>query len=157
MRSLVILLLVTGVGDSLQGQGSERNCRRDSVDSLYLVQVGAYRACDVDRPAAIRTDMPFDGLVDFAPEGNGCYRTELEFVVDTLGMPEWPTVRTRSTNSPALTDAMRARVPLLRYTPARLADRPVRQVVIYKRSIATRTVATRLGAPPPSLRSPLGC
>lgn len=53
----------------------------------------------------------------------------IRFVVDTLGRVELPSVEVRASAHDAFTEAVRAVLPSLRFAPARVAERPVRQLV----------------------------
>jgi hypothetical protein len=84
-----------------------------------------------------------------------CYKAEFQFVVDSLGVVEPNTVRSRSTNDKELEEAVRATLPMFKFSPAELAGRPVRQVVLYK---STMSVVVRAGssAAPPNTPPPRG-
>ncbi len=100
-----------------------------------------YLPCHVDREAretrsnAVLNWEPAPGEV----QPTSCFRVEIRFVVDTLGVPERGTVALTSTNNGGFGTAFMALVPDLRFTPARLNGRPVRQVVTYKESVGVIT------------------
>jgi hypothetical protein len=132
------LLLLALAAPLASAQQLKRRCTGEPPDSSALQAGPVYRDCEVDRPARLRTaDLP----VDFTPPagnpgGARCYRAELQFVVDTTGRPEPLTVRSGRSNDRNLEDALRGHLDQLRYEPARLANRRVRQVVIYSRAVA---------------------
>lgn len=160
--SAVVLIAVLASAPAL-AQGSKSRCTGDPPDSVALAQGPAYRDCDVDRPAAL-TGSPV--RPDFSPpssaRGDGrCYTAEFQFVVDTLGRAELGTVRRRASNNIEFAQALEPTISQLRYVPARLGERAVRQVVLYKQSVTTRVVVTTSPGPPSSGagrdRRPLGC
>ena len=53
----------------------------------------------------------------------------IRFVVDTLGRVELSSVDVRATTNEAFTEAVRAVLPKLRFTPAEVGRRRVRQLV----------------------------
>jgi hypothetical protein len=96
---------------------------------------------------------------DFQPmrSENGCFTAEVEFVVDTLGVPEQGTQRLVRATTPAFGDAVLAIVPSLRYQPARLAGARVRQIVSERRTAQVGTIVVAKGsAPPPSMAGSTG-
>lgn len=132
-----LLLLALGAAPA-SAQQLKRRCTGEPPDSSALRPGPVYRDCEVDRPARLRTaDLP----VDFTPPagnlgGARCYRAEFQFVVDTTGRPEPTTLRPGRSNDRGLEEALRGNLDQLRYEPARLANRWVRQIVIYSRAVA---------------------
>lgn len=117
-----------------------------------------YLPCQVDREArearskAVLNWEPAPGEV----QPNSCFRVEIRFVVDATGVPEPGTVSLTSTNNGGFGAAFVALVPDLRYTPAQLNGRPVRQVVTFKESVGVRTVINSgigVGSSTPSRRT----
>jgi hypothetical protein len=129
---------------------------------LWIRQAPVYLDCEVDHKAELRGPDP---RVNFTPRSpdptrGKCYKVELEFVVDTLGQPELSTVRSRSTTDAEFEEAVRASLSDLHYAPARLRDRPVRQLVVYKLGMAVVPFAVPAGSmpePPLNPRMPPGC
>ncbi len=155
---LVLGLLLAGPAGA-QEKGKNR-CTGELPDSTLLEAGPVYRDCEVDRPARLRTaDLPVDYTPPANLGGSRCLRAEFQFVVDTLGHPEPPTVRPGRSNDRGLESALRATVPQLRYEPARLGNRRVRQVVVYSRSVAPIVRVSpddeRVGLP--QVRSSVGC
>ena len=113
-------------------------CGDFTPDSLWLRPGPVYQDCEVDRPAKRRGGDP---QLDLDPVRLGsapsCLRVALSYVVDTLGAVELAAVRTLASDHPDLEAAVRASLARLKYAPARKADRRVRQVVEYSRSVAT--------------------
>jgi hypothetical protein len=86
-------------------------------------------------------------------QANSCFRVEIRFVVDTLGVPERSTVSLISTNDQGFGVAYMALAPDLRYSPARLKGRPVRQVVTFKQKVGISTMlasGSRVGSATPT-------
>jgi hypothetical protein len=134
--SFLLLLVLAAVPAT--AQQLRRRCTGEPPDSSALQTGPVYRDCEVDRPARLRTgDLPVDFTPPAGNPGSGrCYRAEFQFVVDTTGRPEPLTVRPGRSNDRGLEDALRGSLDQLRYEPARLANRRVRQVVIYSRAVA---------------------
>ncbi|NOT07697.1 MAG: hypothetical protein HOP28_05745, partial [Gemmatimonadales bacterium] len=115
-------------------QDRDKKCTGAPPDSLALAAGPVYRDCEVDKKADLRSRnlvLNYLALPTTPPADDRCLRAEFQFVVDTLGRVELPTVALTSANSTALADMIRPIVDSLRYRPARLADRPVRQVVVF--------------------------
>ncbi len=156
MRSALVLacLLVLPACATAQANG---HCTGNPPDSAWMAPAPVYRDCEVDRKARQRgSDPKLDTeLLGGRAASNGCMRVELEFVVDTAGLPEPLTVRKKAGNNPVLERVVLDALPELRYVPARLGDQPVRQLVVYKRAVQVLLsfVVTRAGelptAPPP--------
>jgi hypothetical protein len=89
---------------------------------------------------------------DFQPtrSDNGCLAAEVEFVVDTTGVPEFGSPRLVRATTPAFGEAVLAMVPSLRYEPARLAGVRVRQIVSERRTAMLTTVVVPMGSAPPT-------
>lgn len=117
-----------------------------------------YLMCQVDRAAR---ETRSNAVLNWEPAAgevrpNACFRVEVRFVVDTLGVPEPGTVSLISTNNSGFGAAFVALAPDLRFTPARLKGRPVRQVVSFKESIGVVTSINSgigVGESTPSRRS----
>lgn len=154
----VLFFALVGVTEAQQKKGK---CSGSEPDSLWLRKGPVYRDCEVDKKAKLRGSEP---QVNFTPRfvdptRGWCATASLEFVVDTLGQPELLTVRTRSSSDADFEDAVRANLPKLRYTPARLGDRAVRQLVVYQAGMASVPFSEPVGSnpPPPTRAKPPGC
>jgi hypothetical protein len=148
MRPYIVLLPLLLLAQAADAQRKGGKCGGEDVDSI-AASGAPYPACAVDRPAKKRNDLrPFFRPDDTAV-GTKCYRTELEFVVDTAGRPEPGDVRVVGGDSPELADAVRQALPGLRYSPAMRDGQPVRQWVRFKWVMATRVVVTRGGSGDP--------
>lgn len=108
-----------------------------------------YRDCAVDQKARLLTT---NVRIDFqsAASDNGCLSAEIEFVVDTVGVPELGSQRVVRATTRPFGEAVLATVPSLKYEPARLAGAHVRQIVIERRSAMLANVIVPKGSPPPA-------
>ena len=152
-NSALILLVITAMGSPLAAQHKKKGrCSGSEPDPGWLIRGPIYLDCEVDRKVELRGSEP---RLDFAPSGmprSGCLKAEFEFVVDTLGIPEVLTMRAKNGNDRDLEEAVRNAIPLLRFMPAQLEGRPVRQLLVYKRVAVMTVVSSRdaLRRPPPT-------
>ena len=104
-----------------------RPCDRSDQDTSRYLHAPLYRACAVTL-AARRIDS--DVRPEFFPTSRdrGCFVALIEFAVDTLGRPEARTARLVRATDPSYGAAALAIVPSLRFEPARLGGRRVRQL-----------------------------
>ncbi len=86
-----------------------------------------YRDCSVSRQARRVGPVP---EVDFPRAEEACQKATIEFVVGSDGVPELASARVLETNSGGYALALVKTLPYWTFEPARLADVPVRQVVI---------------------------
>ena len=104
-----------------------RACDRSDQDTTRYLHLPLYRACAVTVAARrIASDL----RPEFFPASRdrSCFSALIEFVVDTLGRPEVRTARLVRATDPSFGVAAMAIVPGLRFEPARLGNRPVRQI-----------------------------
>jgi hypothetical protein len=134
---------------SAGGRAERSRCPLTSRDSTYLVRGPVYRDCAVDEKARLTTTNARPDFQPTRPE-SGCFAAEVEFVVDTAGIPEIETARVIRANSSSFGDAVLAMVRSLRYTPARIAGAPVRQIVSERRTVVSAMVAVPKGSAPPT-------
>jgi hypothetical protein len=104
-----------------------RPCDRADQDTSRYLHAPLYRACAVT-VAARR--VANDVRPEFFPASRdrSCFAALIEFAVDTLGRPEVRTARLIRASDPSYGAAALAIVPALRFEPARLGDRRVRQI-----------------------------
>lgn len=128
-------------------------------DTVYLKGAVVYRECAVDHRAVVldRSARP-----DFTPStppvgGRACYTAEVEFVVDTAGIPETATATILHTNHPEYAQAAVAVLARWRYRPATLHEVPVRQIVREKESLGVAVVVVPAGQIPRPPRMLLPC
>ncbi|MGQ0703655.1 MAG: hypothetical protein ACT4PM_11040 [Gemmatimonadales bacterium] len=163
MRAGAILVLALTLAGTASAQKGKVRCTGEPADSALLADGPVYRDCEVSRPAELRTsDFPIDFKPPPAATGGvpgACYKAGFQFVVDTVGRPELPTLRPLAGNDRALEEALRPGLSQLRYEPARLGGLRVRQIVIYSRAVepivrVSPTDGEAVGLP--SARSPTG-
>jgi len=143
--------VVTSPPGGERGVCPPRPAPNDSVPPVYL-------ACHVDREAR---EARSNAVLNWEPAGGelrpgACFRVEVRFIVDAQGIPEPGTAALISTNNAGFGNAFLALVPDLRYQPARLNGRPVRQVVTFRESIGAVTVDNRglgVGSATPTRRA----
>ena len=102
-------------------------CDRADQDTTHYLHAPLYRACAVTVAARrVASDM----RPEFWPTGRdrNCFTALVEVAVDTLGRPEVRSTRLVRASDPGYGAAVIAIVPGLRFVPARLGDRPVRQI-----------------------------
>ena len=104
-----------------------RPCDRSDQDTTRYLHLPLYRACAVT-VAARR--IPSDLRPEFFPASRdrSCFSALIEFAVDTLGRPEVRTARLVKATDPSFGAAAMVIVPGLRFEPARLGNRAVRQI-----------------------------
>jgi hypothetical protein len=111
-----------------------------------------YRDCAVDRKANLTNpDVRPDVSAFTGPgrsSGSKCYSVELEFVVNTHGVPEVGTARIVRTTDQAFADAWIKTLSSWKYEPDLRGGKPVRQIVEDHRSAATEVVVAPRGSPP---------
>lgn len=157
MKATAVVLLLAICVNPLAAQKNNR-CSGTPIDST-MVAGPVYQDCQVDKPAKLRGPPPKPNWSPGTSEiSNGrCFRAEFQFIVDEMGNVLPGSVQVSSSNNPSFEDAVRGTLLQLRYDPAKLDDRPVRQVVVYKQTAAVivrvSSSPTR-GAPP---RAPIGC
>lgn len=89
---------------------------------------GIYNAARVERIAAPRPGNPVPAYPEILRRAHVEGRVVARFVVDTSGRIEMASVRILHEDHPLFTAAVRATLPRLRFSPARLGERPVRMM-----------------------------
>lgn len=158
VRLLLLGAFVALTSSPLGAQRSKRGCPDISPDSV-AGRLPAYLACQVDREAKPRGIAPrFDWTPSASEIRDGnCFRADFQFVVDTLGIPEFATIRDVSATNAGFQQAVRDVIPRLRYFPAQLNGVPVRQLVAYRLSAGTRVVVGSSPSSSPSSSRPPRC
>jgi|GEM_PF-1720235 len=135
MRFLFVALVALLAPTLASAQKPKGHCSGTPPDSAEQAQGPVFRDCEVDQPAerlggrpSINWDPPNPA---YRSNVYTCLQTMVEFVVDTLGLPELESVRTISSNNSEFEQAVLASVGELRYRPARRQGEAVRQVVVY--------------------------
>jgi hypothetical protein len=149
---LYLPLMVAAVAACASGSsGTGRaSCTMATRDSIYLRRGVVYRDCAVET-RAVATDK--SAHPDFRPSssppgGSACYSAEIEFVVDTAGVPEVETATVLRTNEPAYATAAVEALARWRYRPATIHGFAVRQIVQEKQSMAIAVVRVPAGQTP---------
>jgi hypothetical protein len=135
---------------SAGGRAERSRCPLTTRDSTYLARGPVYRDCAVDEKARLTTTNLHP---DYQPTGRpdvGCFAAEVEFVVDSTGVPEVETARVVRANSSVFGDAVLAMVRSLRYEPAKIAGARVRQIVSERRTAVVGEVVVPKGSAPPT-------
>jgi hypothetical protein len=102
-------------------------CDRSDQDTTHYLHLPLYRACAVSVAARrVANDL----RPEFWPSGRdrNCFSALVEVAVDTLGRPELRSTRLVRATDPGYAASVLAIVPGLRFEPARLGGRPVRQI-----------------------------
>ncbi len=156
MKWLFAATMLAAFPLTLAGQSSRRKCDSVPIDSTRR-SAPIYQACHVDEAAKLRGSEP---RIDWEPgpgeaRNGACFQAAFRFVVDTLGVPEAPTVELVSSNNSAFAEAVRVALSGLRYEPARIQKVAVRQMVEYRQAAAMRvTVSSSRSGGAPSGRPP---
>lgn len=156
-RGLLTLLaattaVVAGCASASNGaQAKAARCVPADRDTVFAAAGPVYRDCAVD----VRARNVTRSRVDYRPSStslprSACYSAELEFVVNTKGVPETNTAHVVHSNEQGFADAVLASLSGWEYEPARLGDVAVRQIVSEKAAMATMTVLVPKGASPSS-------
>lgn len=135
---------------TLRGRTPARGagCQLRSSDSTLMAGAPLYRECAVDTHAANLTRGQGPMARPAGALHDGCYSAELQFVVDTTGVPEQRTARVLTTNDQSYADAVIATLPTWRYKPALIGSTPVRQIVTEREATAIKV--GQMTDPPPS-------
>ncbi len=115
--------------DDLDHASMERGraCDRSDQDTSRYLHLPLYRGCAVTLAARrVATDV----RPEFWPlaRDRNCFAAIVELAVDSLGRPEPRTARLVRASDPGYAAAVLAIIPALRFEPARLGDRRVRQL-----------------------------
>ena len=150
----VLVVLVYAACTGATAGGPRTACLLAPADSVYLRSGPVYRECAVDQRARLLGSPP---RPDFRPPAGGkaCYTAELEFVVDTAGVPQMDTVKVIRTNDQSYVDAILRLLPTWRYEAARLNGVPVRQIIRASQGMAARLVVAPVGQRPSPGRPPV--
>ena len=149
---LVLAAALTSSCITIRGHTPPRSagCQLRASDSTLMAGAPLYRECAVDTHA---TNITRGQGPMARPPGalhDGCYSAELQFVVDTTGVPEQRTARVLQTNNQSYADAVIATLPSWRYKPALVGGIPVRQIVTEREATAIKVGALTEEATAPS-------
>ena len=158
--ALLVIALVDGCGakhppadggDALAARTGARlgrsACDHEDQDTSHYLHTPLYRACAVSVKArAIANDV----RPEFRATGRdrSCYAAVIQVAVDTLGLPEGRTARVVRSTDPGFAAAVLAIVPALRFEPARLGERRVRQLFELREVMVIRQGRSVFGGGP---------
>ena len=128
--------------------GKAADCALRQSDAAFAQAGPVFRDCAVDR--RVRT-LTRGVHVDFRPDRVGCYSAVVEFVVDTLGIPEVGTARVVRSTDPAFAQSAVAMLTQLKYEPARRGGMAVRQITTIEPKME---MAVAVSGATPNMRSP---
>lgn len=152
MRQSFLILSIAGAvaGCASSAATSSSRCALDAADSVYAKGGPVYRGCAVEHRAVAIDRSAHADFIPASPShgGQACYSAEIEFVVDTAGMPEMETAKVVHSNNPDFATAALAVIGRWRYRPATIQGVPVRQIVREKQGLALVAVAAPMGQPP---------
>ena len=141
-----LALAIIGLAPLPWTQDPKRECTVQMPRSPSGVIPG-YRDCEVDRVARLQQDSRLRYLPPESMQGDWiCERVEMVFVVDSAGRPDLATVHIDATTRREWAVAVLEQLPNVRYRPALLAGRRVRQVVRYTRSVLIPKVSILSGS-----------
>jgi protein TonB len=94
-----------------------------------VVADGAYSAAQVDKPAMLMAGSTTPEYPDLLKSAGVEGMVRVTFVIDRDGRPEPGTLRIVESSHALFADAVRRALPHMRFLPAEVAGRPVRQLV----------------------------
>jgi hypothetical protein len=124
-----------------------RACDHGDQDTSHYLHTPLYRACAVSvkaRPIAndVRPEFRATG------RDRACFSAVIQVAVDTVGFPESRTARVVRATDPGFAAAVLAIVPALRFEPARLGGRRVRQIFELREVMVIRQGRSVFGGGP---------
>jgi hypothetical protein len=137
-------------GDALAastGTRLARACDQADQDTSHYLHTPLYRACAVSVKARPITN---DVRPEFRATGRerSCFSAVVQVAVDTAGLPESRTAHVVRATDPGFAAAVLAIVPALRFEPARLGERRVRQLFELREVMVIRQGRSVFGSGP---------
>lgn len=137
-------------GDALSastGTRLTRACDQADQDTSHYLHTPLYRACAVSVKAR---PIANDARPEFRATGRdrSCFSAVVQVAVDTAGLPESRTAHVVRATDPGFAAAVLAIVPALRFEPARLGERRVRQVFELREVMVIRQGRSVFGSGP---------
>jgi len=133
-----------------------RACDHGDQDTSHYLHTPLYRACAVSvRARPIANDV----RPEFRATGRdrSCFSAVIQVAVDTVGFPEGRTARVVRATDPGFAAAVLAIIPALRFEPARLGERRVRQLFELREVMVIRNGRSVFGGGPrPVVGGPRG-
>lgn len=148
--AVVGIVVIAGACASAGGKSARRvGCDLSDRDSLFAVIGPVYRDCAVDRAARLQTTQTHPDYRPTTPRST-CYSADVEFVVDSKGRPEMPSIQVVRANDQGFAESVLAMVRAWTFEPAVRDGTPVRQIVTSHQVMSTVTVVVPKGTSPPS-------
>jgi hypothetical protein len=129
------------------GTPLRHGCDHADQDTTHYLHTPLYRACAVSVKARPITN---DVRPEYRPTGRdrSCFSAVIQMAVDTAGFPESRTVRVVRATDPSFAAAVLAIVPAMRFEPARLGERRVRQLFELREVMVIRQGRSGFGGGP---------
>jgi hypothetical protein len=148
--TVVGIAVIAGACASTGGKSARRGgCDLADRDSVFAVVGPVYRDCAVDRAARLLTTQTHPDYRPTNPRST-CYSADVEFVVDSTGRPEMPTLQVVRANDQGFGESVLAMVRAWKFDPAVRNGRRVRQIVTSHQMMSTMVVVVPKGVAPPS-------
>ncbi len=124
-----------------------RACDHADQDTSHYLHTPLYRACAVSVKARpIANDVR--PLFQATGRDRSCFSAVVQVAVDTAGFPEGRTARVVRASDPSFAAAVLAIVPAMRFEPARLGERRVRQLFELREVMVIRQGRSGFGGGP---------
>jgi len=126
-----------------------RACDHADQDTSHYLHTPLYRACAVSVKAR---PIANDARPEYRATGRdrSCFSAIIQLAVDTTGFPESRTARVIQATNPSFAAAVLAIVPGLRFEPARIGERHVRQLFELREVMVIRQGRSPFGGGPRS-------
>jgi hypothetical protein len=124
---ILMLAAIASSGAAQKTAAKPETCEPEKLDRNWTVSAPVYRSCEVEREATLLGTAP---APNWDPSSaRSCNLAVVEFVVDTLGVPEDRGARVVSTTTPSLANAVLRSIPQRRYSVATKDGHAVRQAI----------------------------
>ncbi len=130
-----LVFCAIGFADS---SAQKSDCSLQAADSAYLAAGPVYRGCAVDKKVRLQTRPRFDPPMSLP--NKPCLSAVFEFVVDTLGKPEYATVRLVRANDDQFAQAAQHAIHGIVFRPAIKDGAKVRQIHEFKTAMTIKQV-----------------
>jgi outer membrane biosynthesis protein TonB len=138
----LIVILITAACAGRIGSAPSGNTDGDGLNRDSAGDTTVYTESQVEKKAAVREPLTAFPKYPSDLEQTGVSgEVQAEFVVDRAGYVEMATFRVLRSTHPAFVNAVRAVLPRVRFVPAEIRDRRVRQIA--KQSFQFRSQLAR--------------
>ena len=120
----LVFLIVGSASASAQDSTGQGAAKRQSVGALR-----PFFEFQVEQQVGIAAGSPMPLFPAELQAAKVEGQVLIQFVVDTLGRAELPTVKVLKSSHPLFTDAVQVALPQMRFTPAEVGGQKVRQFV----------------------------